>query len=580
MGKALFIARSAAGLDQVPSLLSRAGHDVEVTADPDYGLAFVQYGCPDIVVCEVAPPDIDGYRVLSEIRALPAALAALPVMLIVDGSDAACRSRDIGLGADEVVPRAMAGCDIAALADARLRRSADLRAALQVCNPDGCSARFHAEVSAFNDIEPVAGLLSLAQMDGLASCPSLWEAERPPVVMVIDVDRHAAIAATLGNAFGDELLRAVAQRLVTFDGTLGLIAHMGGDAFVALLPPHTGLAAAEQTGEAVRRAMAHPFTISGRLLCATVSIGVACGEGAGGLAVLLARATAAAHHAHALGGNLVFTFHSEQVAREAERLSVASELRAAIDGGEFRMVYQPKVRLEDGAIQGAEALMRWFSRALGPVAPGVFIPVAEECGLIAELGEFAFRTAAETLRHWRQHAWGRHLTMAVNVSAHQLRHHGLAADLAQALADTGLSADAFELEITESAFVGQDAGVADAIAALKAMGFRLSMDDFGTGYSSLSYLHRIPLDVLKIDQSFVRGLPHDPVACGIVEAIIAIAGRLGLEVVAEGVETEAQAAFLAAQGVPVAQGMLLARPLCDAEFRARCQARFPRPTSG
>ncbi|HLO76280.1 MAG TPA: EAL domain-containing protein [Magnetospirillum sp.] len=579
MGKALFITRSTAGLDLVPSLLSSAGHEVEVTSDPDYGLTFIQCGRPDMVVCEVAH-GIDGYRVLSEIRALPPVLSALPVMLIVDRADDVSRSSGLGRGADEVVPRTMAGAEIAAIADARLRRSMEVRDQLQNCNPQGCSARYHAEMSVFNDIEPAAGLLSLAQLDGLASCPTLWDDDRPPVVMVVGVNRYAAIAATLGNSFGEDLLRAVAARLVAFEPTLGLIAHVGGDTFAALLPPRTALAEAESLAEQLRRAMAQPFTLGGRSLCATVSVGLARGEGALGLAALLARATAAAHHAHALGGNLVFTYHAEQVAREAERLSVAAELRAGIGFGEFRMVYQPKVRLDDGRILGAEALMRWSSRALGPVAPGVFIPVAEDCGLIAELGAFAFRTAAETLAQWRLQPWGAHLTMAVNVSPHQLRHHALVGDLRAVLERTGLPAEAFELEITESAFVGRESEVTDAIAALKAMGFRLSMDDFGTGYSSLSYLHRIPLDVLKIDQSFVRGLPHDAVACGITEAIIAIAGRLGLGIVAEGVETEAQAAFLSAHGVSMAQGMLLARPLCEAEFRTRCQAQQTPPTIG
>ncbi|MGE5517119.1 MAG: EAL domain-containing protein [Bacteroidota bacterium] len=580
MGKALFIARSTAGLDLVPSLLTSAGHEVEVTSDPAYGLAFIQFSHPDMVVCEVAPPGIDGYRVLSEIRALPPVLSALPVMLIVDRDDDSGRSRALGRGADEVVPRTMANADIAAIADARLRRSVELRDQWQLCNPKDCPARYHAEMSAFNDVEPSAGLLSLSQLDGLASCPTLWEAERPPVVMAIGVNRYAAISASLGNSFGEELLRAVAERLVGFERTLGLVAHVGGDTFAALLPPRTALAEAEVLAEQVRRAMAQPFPVSGRSLCATVSIGVACGEGGLGLAALLARATAAAHHAHAMGGNVVVTYHAEQVARDAERLSVAAELDAGIRHGEFRMVYQPKVRLQDRRVLGAEALMRWNSRALGPVMPAVFIPVAEEHGLIGELGGFAFRTAAEMLAQWRRQSWGAHLTMAVNLSPHQLRHHGLIDDLSDTLERTGLPAGAFELEITESAFVGHESAVADAIAELKAKGFRLSMDDFGTGHSSLSRLHRIPFDVLKIDQSIVHGLPNGALACGIVEATVAIAGRLGLSIVAEGVETEAQAAFLSAHGVSLAQGMLLAPPLCDVEFPACCQAQPLFPSIG
>lgn len=580
MGKALFIARSTAGLDLVPSLLSSAGHEVEVTSDTGYGLAFIRHDRPDLVLCEVAPPSIDGFRVLSEIRSLPPALSALSVMLIVDHADDSCRSRALGRGADEVVPRTMADAEIAAIAHARLCRSMELREQLQHCNPQGCSARYRAEMSVFNDIEPIAGLLSLAQLDGLASCPTLWEAGRAPVIMVVDIDRYAAISVTLGKTSSDDLLRAVAARLVAFEHTLGLVAHVGGETFAALLPPQTVLPDAEILAEKVRRAMMPPFLLVGRSLCATVSIGLACGEGGLGMAALLARASAAAAHAHAVGGNLVFTYHAERVAREAERLSIAAELRNAIENGEFHMVYQPKVRLEDGRFFGAEALMRWGSRALGPVPPAVFIPVAEECGLIAELGTFAFRTAAETLAHWRRQPWGAHLTMAVNVSPHQLRHHALVGDLAAVLKRTGLPADVFELEITESAFVGQESEVTEAIAALKAMGFRLSMDDFGTGYSSLSYLHRIPLDVLKIDQSFVRGLPNEPVACGIAEAIIAIAGRLGLAIVAEGIETEGQAAFLSAHGVSMAQGLLLAPPMYDTEFRARCEAQLTSPAIG
>jgi diguanylate cyclase (GGDEF)-like protein len=567
MGTALCIANLAAGLESLAGLLTRAGHVVEVVADADKGLAVVLQRRFDLVLCEVSGT-IDGYRVLSEIRALPPSLSVLPVVLVVD--DESSRSDGVGRGADDVVPRSVGAAGLAAIAMARMRRSVELRNAFQQCNPTECPGRFHAEMSVFNDVEPIAGLLSLAQLDGLASCATLWKVERPPVVMVVAIDRFAAIAATLGQAYGEELLRVVAQRLASFDQKLGLLAHVGADTFAALLPPKTALDDAKQLADTVRRAMLEPFSLSGRTLSATVSIGLARGERPVGLAILLARATAAAQHANSLGGNLVFTFLPEEIAREAERLSIASALRAALDNNEFRMVFQPKLRMSDGVVVGAEALMRWNSATLGVVPPALFIPIAEEYGLIAELGDFALRCGAETLREWHRQDWGIGLSMAVNVSAYQLRRHGFAAEVAAIVAATGVPAACLTLEITESAFVGNEREVAEAIVALKDLGCRLSMDDFGTGYSSLSYLHRIPLDEIKIDQSFVAGLPTIGISCGIVEAIIAIARRLDLHVVAEGIETEGQAAFLKAHGVAVAQGMMLAPPMCDAEFRTLC----------
>lgn len=568
MGTALCITTASSRLDGLAARLELAGVRAVVAEGTVQGLATLRRAGADIVICDAGVSGVDGCGLLADLRDMPPPLAALPVVLVVDDGDTGARRRYVGLGADDVVPRSAGAEELAAVVSARLGRSLAVRNILQQCNPADCPARYQAEQSAFNATEPVPGLLSLAQLDGLLSCETLWAHDRPPVVMVIGIDRFAAIAASLGTEAGEELVRLLGHRLQSLEPSLGLIAHVGRDAFAILLPRGIALSEAEGVGESLRRQLARPFDVDGRDLSITVSIGLAAGRGAVGLPVLLAEATAAAHRANTLGGNLVLVFQAEAATRQAERPSTAAALRSALDRGEFRLAYQPVVRLSDGEVVGAEALLRWSNPDMGTVPPAVLVPVAEDCGLIGDIGDVVLRQAARTLAQWMAEPWGAAMTMAVSVSPHQLRREGFAAQVKDTLSRAGVPASALVVGITEGAFVHGERTVTDCLAELKRLGLGLSMDDFGPDYSLLSNLHRIPLDQIKIDRSFVRGLPQSASGCGLVEAVMAIAGRLGLGVVAAGVETEGQAAFLKARGVDFAQGTLLGPPMAEEEFRA------------
>lgn len=568
MGRALCIADTMADLADLPALMARDGHEVTIVSGASAGLAALQDLRPDIVVCEVSAAGVDGYRVLAEIRALPPALAVTPVVMVVESQKGENRWQAVGRGADDVADRSLGGEYLAALVDARLRRSTELRDALSQCNPYQCPARFHAEMSVYNDVDPMPGTLSLAQLDGLVSCDKLWWDGNAPVVMVVEVDRFAAISATLGGEPAEELMRAVAERMRAFESRIGLVTHLASRGFAALLPPRTAVASAEALADDIRRAMASPFMLGGRHLAATVSIGVTVRQRPGGLPELIAEASAAAQEAAARGGNRTVLFRADDIARTAERLTIAAALRHALTRNEFHLVYQPRMRLADGAIVGVEALLRWSSCELGTIGPAVFIASAEEHGFVQYIEDFAFSEMAGHLSGWRAEEWGKNLTATINLSARQLRRFDLAAHLTDVLGHVGLEPAVIELDIPEIMLAGDDPDVVDTCARLKASGFQLCMDDFGAGFSSLSYLHRLPLDVIKIDRSFVHGLPHTPVACGVVDAVVAIAARLRLDVVAEGVETREQLDFLQSCGVRMAQGVLLAPPMAADEFRA------------
>ncbi len=403
--------------------------------------------------------------------------------------------------------------------------------------------------------------LSLAKRDG-----------HQIAVLFFNLDRLKLINDSLGRHIGDLLLRAVGERLTHHlresdsvvhwgkEAPSETVARFGGDEFIVLLPR---IEKAEDAAIIARRIldmMSQPLPAENQDLLISSSIGVSVYPADGDSPEALVRnAGAAMYRIKEEGGNN-FRFYSADInAKTLERLTMATHLHQALEQSQFRLYYQPQVDLKTGQITGVEALIRWQHPERGMVSPAQFIPLAEETGLIVPIGKWVLQTAFAQNKAW-QNAGLPLITMAVNLSARQFQEKGLVETVEQAIVETGIDPCFVELELTESIMQNTEKTI-EILNKFRAMGVKVSIDDFGTGYSSLSYLKRFPINKLKIDQSFVRESSSNPDDAAIVRAIITLAHTLKLEVIAEGVETEAQCEFLRAQDCDEIQGYLFSKPL-------------------
>jgi diguanylate cyclase (GGDEF)-like protein/PAS domain S-box-containing protein len=397
--------------------------------------------------------------------------------------------------------------------------------------------------------------------------------DQPLSLLFIDLDHFKHVNDSLGHQVGDQLLVEVARRIRSLVREQDTVARLGGDEFVAVLP-ETGAEGAAHAATVLLKTLGQPYDLGTQELTVTPSIGIALYPNDGSDFETLYRcADTAMYRAKQEGRNRHAFFTQEMQALAMRRLQLENALRRAIERGEMCLHYQPQISLCNGSLIGVEALLRWNHPTLGAISPAEFIPVAEHTGQIVTIGEWVLRQACVQLQQWRQ-AGLPSMVVAVNLSAAQFRQPDLVQRVAQALADSGLPAEWLELELTESTAMHDPQAAIATVDALRALGVHLSLDDFGTGYSSLNHLKRFQIGKLKIDQSFVRGLPDDAEDAGIVETIIQMARSLGLKTVAEGVETEAQRAFLQQRGCDQMQGYLLARPLPAKDFESWWRARF------
>ena len=385
--------------------------------------------------------------------------------------------------------------------------------------------------------------------------------QRAMAVIFLDLDRFKTINDTMGHAMGDQLLMEVAHRLRENVRDSDIVARLGGDEFVVVLTEVDDATAAARVADKLLQALSRRYRIGEHELHSTTSIGLAFypNDGEDG-DTLMKHADAAMYHAKSQGRNNVQFFTAELNQTAVKRLKLDHDLRIAVETRQFELHYQPQLDSRTGRTVGVEALLRWRHPREGVVLPAEFIPVAEETGLVLALGEWVLDEACCQLRAWRNAGIGK-LTMAVNLSALQLHSATLVNQVARALEKYGLDGDDLELEITESVAMHDPDVSISQLKALRDLGVRLSIDDFGTGYSSLSYLKLLPIHTLKLDQSFVRDIESDSNDVAICTATIALAHSLGLEVIAEGVETEAQRQFLASHHCDFMQGYLFSKPL-------------------
>jgi diguanylate cyclase (GGDEF)-like protein/PAS domain S-box-containing protein len=385
--------------------------------------------------------------------------------------------------------------------------------------------------------------------------------DRRMAVLYLDLDDFKAVNDSLGHPVGDRLLVAVSERLRGALRPADTAARMGGDEFAILLDELPAGTQRREIAERLLRTLRGPYAIDGRQLLVRVSIGMATPRAGGESADdLLRNADLAMYAAKRKGKDRVELFRSRLYAQERDRLALKTDLERALDNDELRVVYQPILELSTGAMVGAEALLRWTHPERGPIPPAEFIPIAEEGGLILELGRFVLRTACQEVAHWPRPARGWPLAISVNISARQL-NGTLVREVSQALAAANLEPARLTLEITESVLVQDSQGTIERLQALKDLGVRLAIDDFGTGYSSLGYLRRFPIDALKIDRSFVAGLDGQADQSALVGSIIRLAETLRLDTVAEGIENEHQRQELVALGAHHGQGFLFSHPL-------------------
>jgi diguanylate cyclase (GGDEF)-like protein/PAS domain S-box-containing protein len=451
----------------------------------------------------------------------------------------------------------------------------------QVCDPHG---QLENTIAIFSDIsarkQQEQRIAYLAYHDELTGLPNrrlfadrvevaVARAKRDEAgiaVLFVDVDRFKNINDSLGHTAGDELLKLVSQRLLSAVRAGDTVSRMGGDEFVLLCPVGASDVQVAMRADAILQELARPFHVFDMPLHVTASMGIACYPQDGATPDHLIRNADAAMYRAKEGGRNTYRFYTAELNADIlGRLQMEMDLRRALREDEFVLYFQPQVDAVSGALCGAEALIRWRDPVHGLIPPNRFIPIAEEAGLIEPIGAWVLRESCRQLQLWRAQGLGA-LPIAVNVSARQFKQADFVATVAALVHSCAVDPSMIELELTESMLMADVGLTAAKLHELKRLGFSIAIDDFGTGFSSLHYLRHFPIDVLKIDQSFVREIFEDGATLAIVDAIIALAGALGMRSVAEGVETEPQQTILRERGCQTIQGYLVARPMPAPEF--------------
>jgi diguanylate cyclase (GGDEF)-like protein len=531
-------------------MLELEGYEVTAAADGRVALAAALAHRPDLVLTDVMMPELDGFGLIKALRSHPAT-ATLPVIMLTARADRSDTRTGMNLGADDYLTKPCRREELLAAISARLERSRIQQLAAQ---------RLQTEAQQAMQIDTLTGLpgrdLFEEQLDhAVSTCETV-------ALLCFGLDGFSKINESLGTGVGDLVLREVGKRLQQcIRGSVSshphdVVGRLGGDQFavcVTGLPDACSLAG---FATVALTALAQPYRVSGHTLFLTASAGGSTYPGqADSVHALLLNAESALHHAKPDGPGMYAYFDSAMNRRVARTLLIHNELHSALHAGDLELYYQPQIRIATGKVVGFEALLRWHHATLGAIPPSEFIPIAEQSGIIVQVGEWVLRTAAQQAARWiaQGHQGFR---IAVNISARQFVGQNLPELVGRILKGTSIPPSALELEVTESLALHNVANTLATLHECKALGVHLAMDDFGTGYSSLSYLKRYPLDTLKIDQSFVRNIPHDLGDVAITRAIVAMAQSFGLSLVAEGVETPEQLAYLRELGCDDAQGYL------------------------
>ena len=542
--------------DVIQTYLEEAGYKRFVAVnDPLAALAMARLHRPGLLLLDLMMPGLSGFDILTSMRK-DEQLRYIPVIVLTAASNAATKLRALELGATEFLSKPVDSSELV----------------LRVRN----SLVFKVYQDRLANQDPLTGLpnrrVFVEQLQ--AAVTESKQAGDSLALLQIGLDRFKQINDSLGHSAGDQLLAEVGQRLQRCvqrdDGTNErLLSRLANDEFAVLLPR---LDSPDDAGRLARRilaAMARPFHHSGQDLFITPSIGIAVFPEDGLDDECLRRnAESAMSHAKSNGRN-TFQYYSPQLnVMSIERLSMETALRRAIERDELVLHYQPKVDLASGRVVGAEALLRWLRPGHGMMPPDRFIPIAEETGLIVEIGNWVVHAACAQMALWRDAGLG-DIKVAVNVSRHEVMAGELVRNIGGAMQRHAIKPGQLVVELTESMLMDRLEQTRLQLEQLRSLGVELSIDDFGTGYSSMNYLKRFPLDELKIDKSFIHGTPEDRTNSAIVKAMVVLAHNLGMRVVAEGVETADQRAMLQGLGCDIFQGYLCSKPLPQLAFIAR-----------
>ncbi len=523
----------------------------------------------DIILLDLTLPDSSGVATLHRIHERAAATET-PIVVITGNSDEAMALEAVKIGAQDYLIKGEFG----ARALIRTIQHAIERQRMLL---DLNSAHERERFLATHD--PLTGLPNrylfndrVAQALASATRREEWLG-----VIFLDLDRFKTINDTLGHSAGDRLLQGVARRLTSSVRKDDTAARLSGDEFTILLPSIAQAIDAAKVAANVKAALARPFRLEDTELFVTASLGVAIfpNDGEDG-ETLVKNADTAMYSAKESGGDNCHFYSSQMNTSSLRHLSLENQLRRAVENDQLQLHFQPTVDGRSGLIVGAEALARWHNEEFGTVPPGEFIPIAEERGLIAPLGAWVLRAACEQNRRWRE-AGHPPIRVAVNVSPRQFWHTDFREFVARTLEEAALDGESLGLEITESCLMHDVGATVDMLSTIKDLGVKLYVDDFGTGYSSLGVLRQLPVDCLKIDQVFVNDAVEDPGASQVTTAIIALANNLGLQTIAEGVETPEQRDYLLERNCVTMQGYYFARPLPPEEFARLLALQRPLP---
>jgi diguanylate cyclase (GGDEF)-like protein len=561
----------------VGTALEMAGFRVIAAADGASALGQFREQPADCVVLDVVMPGMNGFDVCSALRALPES-RHVPILMQTSLDDMESVNRAYNAGATDFSSK---GINPMLLAQ-RVKFLVRAKQTQDQLRESEARVRYLAYYDPLTALPNRQRLLQILEEQVEWALPR----QRGLAVLMLDVDNFSRINDTQGQAVGDVLLKEVAHRLQNclrdsqrpvdraddsaekIDIT-DWVARTGGDEFALALPGISTAEAAQAVAQRVQLALARPFVFAQAEIPLSATMGISLFPGDAATAgALIKNADAAMHHGKKTGhGGLEF-FNKSISTRAARHLSMEADLRKAVERGEFTLNYQPRLALKDLRVEAVEALLRWRHPQRGFVAPDEFIPLAEQTGLIVEIGDWVLREACAQARRWRD-AGGPGWQVAVNVSGVQFRDGSLVSRVAHAVDAAGIDSRMIELEFTEGALIEYSAAVNKAVKSLKELGVATALDDFGTGYSSLSYLRHFPIDTLKIDRVFVRDIASkNGGKAPLVDAIIAMAKSLGLATVAEGVETEAQWQYLKTRDANQVQGFLFCRPLTIAALES------------
>ena len=547
-------------------MLETAGYAIEQAETGAAGLELAQALNPNLVVCDWELSDGDGHQVLQKMRST-AHLVITPFILLSSLYDHRHLRQTMQLGADDCLLHPFSDDALIDAIAARLKQQeaitkhylSHLRLAAEHLN----------RLSYYDSLTKLPNHLLFEQR-----FTQLIQASAQPVALLsLSLDRLRQINNILGYPAGDSLLQSAGHRLQACLPTGTTLARLTGNQFAIICGQTTHTAAVRQLATELMDALSRPFSLPGHEVFLTASVGVAMyPENSQELPTLLRQADAALEYAKSQKSSYCQFYRSDMTVATEHQIRLETWLRYALERDEFEVHYQPQLNLSTGRIEGAEALIRWHHPEAGTIPPCLFIPLAEETGLVVSIGQWVLETACRQARQWQAMNLGlRHVS--VNLSSVQFNQGSLSQQIAQILAVSQLPPEFLELEITETALMQDTAAAIETLNELKALGIRLAVDDFGTGYSSLSYLQNLPIDTLKIDNCFVRGVATDPKSQVILKSAIQMGHDLGLSIVAEGVETIDEQCLLEKYQCDVAQGYLIGRPMSAQSLQTYLQKR-------